>query len=336
MAGGHDLSWIKARCRRHRRDRCRHCTAGRRGRCRRFWRRCRRCGAARPTRRFTQFAGRPIADFTQPLRVPKNLADLSDSGGRTARQLGDLAIELTRAGRIWAERLLSWAAERPVSPNSVTGIALLAALCAAAWFSGGSAGDDLRGLLAVAVWALARVCARRLALATAQRESAPAKPGTGKGQGAKRARLAIGAAPGHTDWLVLPAFNWTPDHPEPTADRSGRAAGTGAGHRPPGRRSGQPPGAGQPAAASPPLPAPPPPRVPRCRERGQRARALRAARRHTPELRRTPSGTGADRGCRRQGVRRRRRSRFAGSPGWLPCAPGRPSARSTAGSRPAR
>ena len=80
---------------------------------------------------------RPITDFTQPLRVPKNLADLSDSGARTARQVGDLVIELTRAGRTWSERLLTWAAERPVAPNSVTGIAVLAAGCAAAWFSGG-------------------------------------------------------------------------------------------------------------------------------------------------------------------------------------------------------
>ncbi|HET7013226.1 MAG TPA: hypothetical protein VFI65_04915 [Streptosporangiaceae bacterium] len=202
------------------------------------------------TRRFTQFAGRPITDFTQPLRVPQNLVDLSGSGSRAARQLGDLAIELIRAGRTWLQRLLAWAAERPVAPNSVTGIAFLAALCAAAWFSGGSAGDDLRGFLAVAVWALARVCARQLAAATAQRESARPKPATGKGgQASKRPRLPIStaaartapgrtgsgrtgssrtgsghtgpdyAAPGGTDWLVLPAFNWTPDHPEPTADR---------------------------------------------------------------------------------------------------------------------
>jgi hypothetical protein len=229
------------------------------------------------TRRFTQFAGRPISDFTQPLRVPENLVDLSGSGSRAARQLGDLAIELIRAGRTWSQRLLAWAAERPVAPNSVTAIALLAALCAAAWFSGGSAGDDLRGFLAVGVWALARVCARQLAVATAQRESAGTKPVTGKGaQASKRARLAISTAvghakpghakpgrtepgrtepgrtepgrtepgrtepgrtgpgrtepgrtgpdyaPAHTDWLVLPAFNWTPDHPEPTADRSER------------------------------------------------------------------------------------------------------------------
>ncbi len=169
------------------------------------------------TRRFAQFAGRPIPDFTQPLRVPKNLVDLSDRGGQAARRLGDLAIELIRAGRSWSDRLLTWAADRPVAPNSVTLIALLAALCATAWFSGGSGGDEVRGFLAVAVWALARICARQLAVATAQRDLAGSNAG---GQSGRRPRLAIGATPGHTDWLVLPAFNWTPDHPEPTVDRT--------------------------------------------------------------------------------------------------------------------
>lgn len=56
------------------------------------------------------------------------------------------------------DRFASWASGRSLAPNSLTGISLGLATCAAAWFSGGTTGDDVRGVAALcgsclAAWA---------------------------------------------------------------------------------------------------------------------------------------------------------------------------------------
>ena len=104
--------------------------------------------------------------------------------GRT----GDLMIALTRAGPAGSRRVLGWATGRSIAPNSITAISLLFALCASAWLSGGTQADYLRGLAALCAWAAGRVCSRGL--------NAIVPPRTRE------------AAPGRTDWLVLPGFDW--------------------------------------------------------------------------------------------------------------------------------
>jgi hypothetical protein len=86
------------------------------------------------------------------------------AGGRA----GDLAIVVVRISRACFRRVISWAAERTVAPNSVTAISLLLALCAASWFSGGTSADSFRGILALGGWAATRVGARHLHEVTAQ------------------------------------------------------------------------------------------------------------------------------------------------------------------------
>ena len=55
------------------------------------------------------------------------------------------------------------AANRALSPNSVTGISLLLGLCAAAWFSDGARQDDVWGLITTGAWVVVRALARQLA-----------------------------------------------------------------------------------------------------------------------------------------------------------------------------
>ncbi|MGN6793437.1 MAG: hypothetical protein ACTHJW_13725, partial [Streptosporangiaceae bacterium] len=66
-----------------------------------------------------------------------------------------------------ARRALSWlaalAVDRSLSPGSLTGISLLLAVCAAAWFSGGGREHGARGLLAMTGWLLCLMGARGLA-----------------------------------------------------------------------------------------------------------------------------------------------------------------------------
>ena len=114
-------------------------------------------------------------------------------------------------------RLAGWAAGRAIAPNSLTGISLLLALCAAAWFSGGPGGDAGRGLIAMGGWLLVMTAAGRLAAFTPRQSAAP-------GRSAVRAAVRAGTAPDDsTDWLVLPDVVWLDDEP----------AGSGSGHEGP-------------------------------------------------------------------------------------------------------
>jgi hypothetical protein len=62
-------------------------------------------------------------------------------------------------------RMAGWAVNRSLAPNSVTGISLALGICAAAWFSGGTRADNVKGAIALAVayltWQAARWLARR-------------------------------------------------------------------------------------------------------------------------------------------------------------------------------
>jgi hypothetical protein len=95
-----------------------------------------------------------------------------------------------QAGAGWAIRL---AADRAIAPNSVTGVSVLLACCAAAWFSGGTGQDDALGLIATGAWVLARVSARQLAAVIAQRAGPLAAEPAARGVGHERA--------GGFDWL---------------------------------------------------------------------------------------------------------------------------------------
>ncbi len=101
----------------------------------------------------------------------------SDRGG-TAVKVAALCGAAVAWGRRSSGWLASWAAGRSISPNTLSGISLLLALCAAAWFSGG-AHDGGKGMIAMLGWLLVLVAARGLAGkagsagATADGETAP-------------------------------------------------------------------------------------------------------------------------------------------------------------------
>src|SRR5262245_8402103 len=102
----------------------------------------------------------------------KRLASEGFAAGADTRQRSDDggtavgAAALCVAAVAWARRssgwLAAWAADRWISPNSLSGISLLLALCSAAWFSGG-AHDGSRGMTAMVGWLLVLVAARGLA-----------------------------------------------------------------------------------------------------------------------------------------------------------------------------
>src|SRR5258706_1012464 len=85
----------------------------------------------------------------------------SDRGG-TAVKVAALCGAAVAWGRRLSGWLASWAAGRSISPNTLSGISLLLALCAAAWFSGG-AHDGGKGMIAMLGWLLVLVAARGLA-----------------------------------------------------------------------------------------------------------------------------------------------------------------------------
>src|SRR5260221_7768598 len=85
----------------------------------------------------------------------------SDRGG-TAVKVAALCGAAVAWGRRSSGWLASWAVGRSISPNTLSGISLLLALCAAAWFSGG-AHDGGKGMIAMLGWLLVLVAARGLA-----------------------------------------------------------------------------------------------------------------------------------------------------------------------------
>src|SRR5258708_35973268 len=76
----------------------------------------------------------------------------SDRGG-TAVKVAALCGAAVAWGRRSSGWLASWAVGRSISPNTLSGISLLLALCAAAWFSGG-AHDGGKGIVARLRWLL--------------------------------------------------------------------------------------------------------------------------------------------------------------------------------------
>jgi hypothetical protein len=102
----------------------------------------------------------------------------SDRGGTAVRvvALGNAAVAEARRSSGW---LAAWAAGRSISPNSLSGISLLLALCAAAWFSGGPH-DGARGLIAMLGWLLVLAAASGLA---GRAGSPGATPGAGTAPG---------------------------------------------------------------------------------------------------------------------------------------------------------
>src|SRR5260370_28035555 len=111
----------------------------------------------------------------------------SERGGTAVRvrALCTAAVAEARRSSGW---LAARAAGRSISPNSLSGISLLLALCAAAWFSGGPH-DGARGMIAMLGWLLVLVAASGLA-AKAGSPGATRGAGTAPGFGWVAARCA--------------------------------------------------------------------------------------------------------------------------------------------------
>ena len=127
--------------------------------------------------------------------------------GGTVRRLADISLAAARATRGCFTWLTDRAAGRALAPNSLIGISLLLALCAAAWFSGGTASDGLRGSIAIGGWLLARAVAVGLAAIPPERADRPAW---------RVVRVRVRVGPGQdasTDWLILPGLIWPDDNP---------------------------------------------------------------------------------------------------------------------------
>jgi len=109
--------------------------------------------------------------------------------GGNADRIARLCITAVVRVRRALRRLRTWAAGRSISPNSLSGISLLLALCAAAWFSGHAGQDGARGALAMIGWLAALSAARWLAVFVVRPPAA--EPGS-----AKRANAGLAAAAG--------------------------------------------------------------------------------------------------------------------------------------------
>src|SRR6266702_3673203 len=151
----------------------------------------------------------------------------------TALRLAALCGEAVSAARRAGRGLGRWAVGRSISPNSLAGISLLLAICAAAWFSAGTGVGGARGLVALTGWLVALGAARSLAAfagSQAATESPPgrrvagarvggARVGGARVAGARVARgrvargqagrvRAAGTLDDSTDWLILPGVTW--------------------------------------------------------------------------------------------------------------------------------
>ncbi len=113
-------------------------------------------------------------------------------GTKTA-QIVDHAAEVGTFVRARLAGLAAWAEQRGLGPNSLAGISLLLAMCAAAWFSAGKARSTVLGLLAVFGWLLARAGARGLAARAPDRAFAwPLAVAAAAGECAVYAGIAVG------------------------------------------------------------------------------------------------------------------------------------------------
>src|SRR6266568_2278883 len=136
----------------------------------------------------------------------------------TALRLAALCGEAVSAARRAGRGLGRWAVGRSISPNSLAGISLLLAICAAAWFSAGTGVGGARGLVALTGWLVALGAARSLAAfagSQAATESPPGRRVAGARVGGARvggARAggarAAGTLDDSTDWLILPGVTW--------------------------------------------------------------------------------------------------------------------------------
>jgi hypothetical protein len=114
--------------------------------------------------------------------------------------------------------LAAWAANRSITPASLTGISLLLGSCGAGWLSGRAAHDLLWGVLALCLWFLCQAAASRLDSFMGQ------KAATARPVAAAAAWSARGLA-GSTDWLVLPDLAWD-DEPVVARISGGGSAST--------------------------------------------------------------------------------------------------------------
>jgi hypothetical protein len=159
---------------------------------------------AKPEARAGQPADALAGEAEQSPSAYQQVAGQPGVPDQVGQRLGDMAADLLRRGRAGADWTVRLAANRALSPNSVTGISLLLGLCAAAWFSGGTRQDDVRGLITTGAWVIVRAAARQLAVVTAQRSGQQA----GRAAPTDRRRQR---QPDGSDWLVLPGFDWSAD-----------------------------------------------------------------------------------------------------------------------------
>src|SRR6266567_3151168 len=155
--------------------------------------------------------------------------------GGAAPRLAVLCGEAVSAARRAGRGLGRWAVGRSISPNSLVGISLLFAICAAAWFSAGPAAGGARGLVAAGGWLVGLGAARSLAAfaagqsAFAGRQAAKGSPPGRRVSRARLARARVSRArvsrarvsrarvaqtgDDSTDWLVLPVTREGADSP---------------------------------------------------------------------------------------------------------------------------
>src|SRR6266702_1191176 len=95
----------------------------------------------------------------------------------TALRLAALCGEAVSAARRAGRGLGRWAVGRSISPNSLAGISLLLAICAAAWFSAGTGVGGARGLVALTGWLVALGAARSLAAFAGSQAATESPPG---------------------------------------------------------------------------------------------------------------------------------------------------------------
>jgi Family of unknown function (DUF5941) len=147
------------------------------------------------------------------------------TAGSDARQTGSTGVSLRETLDHLPRRLTEWAMSRSLAPNSVSGISLALAVCAAGWFSAGTRPDSIKGVLAIAASYLAARVAWLLARPAADGTARPGLAGAAMlaeicGAASEFAVLAGLAVAGYTahwgnTWIVaiavviVLAVRWT-------------------------------------------------------------------------------------------------------------------------------